>query len=155
MKRILPFFILLVSFLANAQVLSISDITPMLFYNNDQIDTYLSNKGFEFEGLNNLDDCDKLNYYFKLSEWQREFITKYNYKNGRLMLTYSIFDVKAYSKLKQEIKLNGFEFISQESYEGKLILHYKKGKIYLSIWSGKAEGESYTAYEFNLSNQEL
>ena len=146
---------MLVYFNTKAQVLKIKDLVLMLPYNNEKIDTYLSNKGFEFESIKNSDDLDQLTYLYKLSEWRREYFSKYDYFDGKKMISYCIFDQNAYSKIKQDIKVNGFIFIKQYNYQGKLVLEYKKGKTYLSVWSGKADGETFNAYEINVSNREF
>ncbi|MEI6265914.1 MAG: hypothetical protein WCP74_12510 [Sphingobacteriia bacterium] len=137
-----------------AQILNVKDLELLLIFNNEKIDTYLSNKGFLFESIKELDDCGQIEYKYNIPMLQREYFSKFNYFNGKKLITYCIFDVKAYSSIKQQITNSGFVFIEQYNYQGKLVLKYKKGDIYLSIWSGKDEADIYNIYEINLSNKE-
>ncbi len=141
---------------SNAQALKIVDLEKIFMQSYDKVDTQLSLKGFQFEGLEDKDDCEILKYVLNKNGQQPEYLYKYKYDNGGVLLTYSIFDAKAYSVIKQSLTANGFTYVDQDSYNGTFILKYKKGKVYLSLYSGVVEPENgvpYNAYEINFMNE--
>ena len=141
---------------SNAQALKLTDLEKLFSYSYDKIDTHLTLKGFEFDGVDNRENCEVIQYTLKIDDFHREYFFKYKYEDGGVMLSYNIFDAKAYSIIKQSLTSNGFVFEDQETYKGNLILNYKKSKVYLSLLSGVVEpdqGESYTSYEISLANE--
>ena len=48
----------------------------------DKVDTQLSLKGFQFEGLEDKDDCEILKYVLNKNGQQPEYLYKYKYDNG-------------------------------------------------------------------------
>ena len=143
---------------SNAQALKIVDLEKMFKQSNENMDTFLAGKGFEFDETERKDDCEDLNYLLNISESEVEYLSKYSCTDGSILLSYNIFNTKAYSAIKQSLSANGFVFLEQETSDGRLIFHYKKAKLYLSLWSinvQRENGDSYIAYEINLKNEEF
>jgi hypothetical protein len=160
MKRQI-FLIIFASFLcfdALAQKLTLSDLEKIYQLSDDEIDTYLSLKGFEFNKVAQKDNSNSVGYVYKStidSGWQ--YITKHTWTDGETLLTYTIFDLQSYTSIKQTLSKIGYVYSGKEINDGKLILKYKKGNLFLRCWLGNAKkstGESYNLYELNISTQD-
>ena len=142
---------------SNGQALKIVDLEKIFKQSNDNMDTFLAAKGFEFEETRSRGgdwgDCEELTYMLHRSEGDGEILSREICSDGSMLLDYTIFDTKAYSTIKQSLGANGFVFVKQESLEDLLIFNYKKGKLYLSLSSRK--GETYIAYEISFQNEEF
>jgi hypothetical protein len=142
---------------SNAQALKIVDLEKMFKQSNENMDTFLAGKGFEFDETRSRGgdwgECEELTYMLHRSEGDGEILSKESCSDGSMILDYTIFDTKAYSALKQSLGANGFVFLKQELLKDLLIFNYKKGNLYLSISSRK--GETYIAYEISFQNEEF
>jgi hypothetical protein len=138
---------------SNAQALKLVDMEKLFKQTIDNMDTYLSAKGFEYQGLEDQGDYDA--YKYKRGELVKsEYIIKYQYDNGTVIFSYSFFNTKTYTAIKKSIASSGFKYVKQETFDDALVLKYKKGKSDLTIFSGTnttSSGEVYKNYEVMMS----
>jgi len=151
---VLLFISLFSCFNANAQKLLINDLVKIYYLNDDELDTYLSLKGFEFSKREQKEDANVDHYVCRLSTYEREYLIRRVRLDSEQLLTYNVFDQKSYIAFKQSALKFGFVYLSSENYKGKLLLKYKKGKLFLFIFSGVEDGQTYTTHEFSIDTND-
>lgn len=131
-----------------AQSFSLPELIKMSKMSVDDFDTYVTSKGFVFEGADKDDDFERLNYALNLdisNSRALKFITLYKrYNEGRYFISYQTLDKKEYLNIKNQLKTLGF--ILQDSriftnkgevYKGEVsnVFEYGKGKSEVTLYA--------------------
>jgi hypothetical protein len=139
MKSILIFFLVLSSFFNSiGQSVSLPDIIKISKLDSESLDTYLTSKGFGFVGSKKNDDVDGLEYAYDYKNNEaNKFITVYNrFFDTKFCVNFQTLDRQEYLKIKNQIKVLGFELYSSKVVDGsKQMFRYRKGKNEISVFS--------------------
>ena len=124
----------------------------------DKFDTYVLNKGYEFQNVDEKDACESRSYVYKRDKqnmkYATSFINIYKYYDGEQMVSWEIIDKVQYLKIKKEIKANGFLFKKTYTHNGAVLTEYTKGKLKATLLSDTGEtssGETLTNYEIGVT----
>jgi len=148
-------FFFISSIFVNAQTLGLIDMVKMNKMNNDDFDTYVTQKGFKYYEFEN-DEFKKSTSYIRGSKDNVEYITRFDYPIERkhiTMVSYQTTNSKIYLKFKNELKQFGYVFQEKGSDDNGTFINYKKGKIECSLNSDTQQlsFSRVSTYEISLS----
>ena len=142
MKKILLLFNLFSATLLLSQSITINDLINIRASNFDQIETILINKGYEFNGVENIQLGKKYMVAYGRTYGGRasEFISKYYYNSGKEWVAYQTPGKNRYLKIKTSLSQFGFTYETGET--DAIIADYINSKYRVVIWQGVEEDVS-------------
>ncbi len=105
-------FIIFFTTISNGQSFSLPELIKMSKLSLDDFDTYVTSKGFVFEGADKEDNFERVNYALNLNfsnSKALKFITLYKrFIGARYFISYQTLDKIEYLKIKNQLKALGF-----------------------------------------------
>lgn len=143
MKRIFIFAALLISLTGFTQSFTLNELLRLSKYNEDNFDTYVTNKGYIFDLVDDDEYSSSKGYTFLVNGYKTYFVTSLSDKSMTRYnwISFQTPSIKTYLTLKNDLKANGYKIYDQGPYKGNYFLKYKKGNSYVSLWSTSSTSE--------------
>lgn len=159
MKIKFSLLIIITSFYCFGQdKLTLGELIKLNYYNLDQFDTYVTQKGFKYNERKEDEYSEDVIYSYSLNGYAdraRCFITKTSYKLSKFReISYQLFNQETYLILKRDLIKLGFKFNKTIPTENGTSFEYKKGKLELTLETFRAENQYEkidTLYKISLS----
>ncbi len=141
-----------------SQSFTLNELLSLSKLSEDDFDTKVNLKGYEYYTYINDDYCKSKSYSYAKSinaETASYYITyrkcvNFIYKYG---VSWQTLNQKDYLNIKVVLKAHGFNYINTEENNGNIKLNYSKGNIEVSLWSSQAKatgGKIINFYEINV-----
>jgi hypothetical protein len=155
MKKIaFSIFLLSITTLIYGQNFTLSELIELNNYKLDDFDTYVTQKGYKFDEVDNNDFADETTYAFYVKGVKKAYISKFHYHDDNSnMITFQTTNAATYLKVKSDLKKLGFKFTETKVYNESQFLIYKKGKIKVSLISIVLKNNygDITSYEISIT----
>jgi hypothetical protein len=140
-----------------SQSLGLSDLLKLNSLNEDDFDTFITLKGFKYDGFEEKDEAKLKSYVFYVNGIKTSYITKITYTSRpQEMISFQTPNSTTYLNIKGDIKKLGFIYVKTETYEQTTFMYYKKNNNELSHASSTDEsrpiGTTRTFYEISITN---
>ncbi len=138
MKKVITLLALLVSFSGFSQSFQLNEFVNLLKKNDDQLDTYLTKKGYQFFESSEDGEYNQTIYVHKLKGVETHYLSKMIRKsNGSIIFRLQTPDSKGYLTLKDDALKSNYKYISKETNNNSLYFIYKKKEISLTFGTFK------------------
>ncbi len=137
MKQVIFLTALLFSITGFSQSFSLNELIKISKYNEDNFDTYVTNKGYVFDEISDEEFTSSNDYTFLVNGYKKYFISQVvdktmTFKNW---ITFQTPNIKNYLSIKNELKTLGYEVVGSNSFKGNYYLEYKKASKIVKLWS--------------------
>lgn len=155
MKRVFFLVTLLISVTGFSQSFSLNELIKISKYNEDNFDTYVTNKGYIFDKVDDKKYTSSKSYTFLVNGYKKYYVSQVVDKSMTYdnWITFQTSNIKTYLSIKNELKTSGYYISDKGVDNGNYFFEYKKGKNIVSLWSTSSTNE-YTGrtnidYEIN------
>ena len=144
MKLGLIFLSILLCFQGYSQSFTLNEFIGLLNKKDDQLDTYLTKKGYQFYNIEEDKVYDITSYVFKVKGLNTYFLSKMIRKSsGSVVFKLQTPSSNEYLKMKNEAVLNKFKYVSKESAENSLYFFYENSSLSIIFGTFKEQVEEY------------
>jgi hypothetical protein len=135
------FLILLLFLIAHqlcfAQRVTYNDLNYVYYHNIDQVEEYLSTKGFDYKGADTSSEENRIyssNFAKNPASYNEISVSKTSIDGKALGASFSTYLKSDYIAFKANIKRIGYSFASSTTGKnGSLYLNYTKGKMFIQF----------------------
>ena len=118
--------------------------------NAENADEFFAKKGFKFHSTREKEAVKNFRFY---KDAPYKTISLNILKEKTFGISYETHSNSEYLRLKSTIKANDFIYVSSDTYNGKMILRYKKQNLSLNIWL--ALRNSKNVYYIDISDEDF
>jgi len=142
---------------AHSQSLTLTDLIKLNVLNEDEFDTFITTKGFTYDGLENREHANIKSYAYYVNSVKTSYLSKVTYKTVKSqMVSFQTPSTSIYLNIKTELKKIGFIYARKETNDQATFLYYTKDNMELTLVSSTDEsrpnGAVKTFYEISISN---
>jgi len=140
-----------------AQKFQLAELIKLIPMSSDDFDTYVTRKGYHFKENHKEDLSNGITYSFDGKICMEQYIlTKYNFLNGEVSITYHTIDKEDYLTIKKQLKSLGFQLKEEKNEDDSVWFIYKNKSMTLALISSEAytttaQSLSRGSYEISLS----
>jgi hypothetical protein len=155
MKKVFLFILLFYSLNGFSQSFTLNELIKLTKSNDNNFDTYVLQRGFQFEDVENHDGFISKSYSLSINGAKRYYITKHIPKdNSFKWVSYQTPNSRDYLKMKEDLKRNGFLNTKSDTYNSSNLFEFVKDNCKITIMSGKEDSkegyESRSIYGYNI-----
>jgi hypothetical protein len=133
-----------------SQSFKISELVKIIDYPQDELDTYLNQKGFKYYETINDGYSEGIVYVFYSNGGRYAYLTKQHLKFiDKILISFQTPSNSEYLKIKSELKTLGYKYVNSTNSETSICLKYVKGNIELSLHSIPEDNQ--TIYEISVA----